>query len=99
MLGEDGAYNEGVAMTKSEIVLRMESADGIYGTMYGGDEEDYVFVPKCDLREWEKDTCTGYYFIWGYPGPDYNVYLFSDYGRTWSFDENDLIKGGHKKYG
>lgn len=92
-------------MTKSDIVLRMESADGIYGTMYGGEtiyngiREDYVFIPKSNLHEWGKNTSTGYYFILGWPGPDYNVYLFSDYGRTWSFDENDLIKRGHKKYG
>ena len=81
-------------MTKEEIISLMESADGIYGTMFGGDEEAYVFVPKSDLHEWGKDTCMGYYFVWGWPGLDYSVYLFSDYGRTWSFDENDLIKRG-----
>ena len=66
-------------MTKSEIILRMKSADGIYGLMYGGhggDEEDYVFISKSNLHKWGKDTYTGYYFIWGWPGPDYNVYLF-----------------------
>lgn len=100
-------------MTKEEIVSLMESADGIWGTMFGKDvvrhfspltgkgyfeKDDYVFISKDELKEWGTKECTGYFFIWGMPGPDYNVYLFSDYGKTWSFDENDLIKGGHKKY-
>ena len=29
--------------------------------------------------------------MWGWPGPDYNVYSFKDYGYTWAFNKKELI--------
>ena len=29
--------------------------------------------------------------MWGWPGPDYNIYYFKDYGYTWAFDREELI--------
>jgi hypothetical protein len=30
-------------------------------------------------------------YVWGWPGPDANIYEFKDYGKTWSFYKKDLI--------
>jgi hypothetical protein len=32
----------------------------------------------------------GLIYIWGWPGPDYNFYKFSDYGETWAFTKEEL---------
>jgi len=84
-------------MTKEEIIKRMEIAEGIYGTMYGTSSkaENYTFIDKYDMKYWKNE---GYCFVWGYPGPDYNLYTFADYGITWSFDEEDMKNQGYKKY-
>ena len=29
-------------------------------------------------------------YVWGGPGPDFDDYKFVDYGKTWSFNEEDL---------
>jgi len=31
-------------------------------------------------------------YVWGYPGPDYNVYKFSKYGIDWTFTREELKK-------
>ena len=41
----------------------------------------------------------GYYlwWVWGWPGPNANIYYFSDYGRTWAFTEEELEANRYKK--
>lgn len=92
-------------MTKSEIVDRYNTAETtcIYGRMYGSEyithnfytggsktELDRVIkIGKNEIEEFNAEK--GYIlFIWGWPGPDYNVYRFDDYGRTWAFDRGEL---------
>ena len=29
-------------------------------------------------------------FVWGWPGPDANIYRFEDYGVTWAFTKKEL---------
>jgi hypothetical protein len=62
----------------------------IYGYMYGKKEIDNRII-KIDKRKLEatKDE-TGFLYVWGWPGPDYNFYSFKDYGKTWSFNLEDL---------
>jgi hypothetical protein len=36
-------------------------------------------------------------WIWGGPGPDANIYYFSDYGRTWAFTKEELEANRYKK--
>lgn len=31
-------------------------------------------------------------YIWGFPGPDYDIFSFEDYGKTWAFTKEELIK-------
>lgn len=35
-----------------------------------------------------------FYYIWGWPGPDVNIYKFEDYGKTWAFRKRDFQKIG-----
>ena len=37
-------------------------------------------------------------YIWGYPGPDANIYEFKDYGITWAFSEEDIIHMTAEEY-
>ena len=79
-------------MTKDEIYRKLESIDYIYGTMYGGRyyEDKVIKINKKSLHI-NSDNLV---FIWGFPGPDYNIYRFKDYGKTWAFNETDF--GNHK---
>lgn len=90
-------------MTKEEIISRFVSNDKdvFYGTMYGGEyrsilTEDGVIREKDKAIEIKKtevefDPDNGFIiFIWGGPGPDYNVYRFSDYGKTWAFSMDEV---------
>lgn len=33
---------------------------------------------------------TGFTFTWGWPGPDYNIYSLSDYGKTWALTLEEI---------
>lgn len=90
-------------MTNEEILSRYNSAecDVIYGFMYG---EPYIFVggnprtyrpdeiieiEKSNLRLGKNKNC--FIFVWGWPGPDANIYYFKDYGRTWAFSPGEIV--------
>ena len=30
------------------------------------------------------------YYEWGWPGPDYFIYYFNDYGKTWALTKEEL---------
>ena len=36
------------------------------------------------------DDC--FFYVWGMPGPSYNIYRFKDYGKTWAFCREDFIE-------
>ena len=40
--------------------------------------------------EWTKDSQKFYYF-YGFPGPDYNVYTRDNYGIDWAYTEEELV--------
>lgn len=67
----------------------------IYGLMYGcrnknsDIEDDIVRINTAEL-EWSKDK-TKFYFVWGWPGPDFNTYTREDYLRTWALSKQALI--------
>ena len=62
----------------------------IYGQMYGKKEIDNRII-KINKNKLEPDKNeTGFFYVWGWPGPDYNFYSFKDYGKTWSFNLEDL---------
>lgn len=75
-----------------------------YGYMYGhpyintskGYKKDKIIkIPIDDLY---KITDTGLIYIWGWPGPDCNIYDFSDYNITWSFYKENIKNITPDKY-
>lgn len=66
--------------------------DIIWGEMFGRHRTNpnavILKLKKEELRE-SKDGM-GLIYIWGWPGPDYNFYKFSDYGETWAFTPEEL---------
>ena len=81
-------------MTNPEIYENLYKYGGIYGYMYGERtpsipiDNDITFIKQKELIIGKQADC--FVYIWGYPGPDGNIYEFKDYGKTWSFDRNDL---------
>ena len=75
-----------------DIKLSFESLPDdstIYCTMYGlSNENDKIMnIKKSDIYAFDDDK---FFYVWGWPGPDYNTYRFSDYGKTWAFSVNDF---------
>lgn len=33
----------------------------------------------------------GFFYTYGWPGPDYDYYLYSDFGYSWAFSEDELL--------
>lgn len=87
-------------MTNKEIYSNLYHTGGIYGYMYGQRnlhkpiEEDIIFIKQKELQISKQADC--FMYIWGWPGPDVNFYEFKDYGKTWSFNKDDLIRKEEK---
>ena len=66
--------------------------DVIWGEMYGQKRTDpnaiILEIKKHELHKTKKDDSVIY--IWGWPGPDCNIYNYSDYGETWAFTPEEL---------
>ena len=66
--------------------------DTIWGEMYGRPCSDpdaiIIDIKKESLHKTANDDSVIY--IWGWPGPDANIYRYSDYGRTWAYTPEEL---------
>lgn len=73
-----------------------ETDSPIYGTLYGEPiKEDYTEENICKLNNWELSLTKqreGFWYRWGFPGPDITIYNFKDYGITWAFSKQELLK-------
>lgn len=92
------------AMINDIVITYFDSkeCDGIYGYMYGtpygiaiNDDgstryvpEKIIDIPKRLIKK--HDDCFAY--IYGWPGPDINIYTFEDYGITWAFEKKEIKK-------
>lgn len=67
--------------------------DKIWGEMYGRKCTDnnaiVLELDKTELQRSKTDDSVAY--VWGMPGPDYNIYYFKDYGITWAFTREELL--------
>jgi hypothetical protein len=63
--------------------------NGFYGTMYGGspEKEKVLFIEPSFIGNGGK-----LYYIWGWPGPDFNIYEPKQYGKTWALTKEELTK-------
>ena len=77
-------------MTMEDIKSRLHEVNYFYGFMYGFRENDLSHIIKIKLEE-VSIVPEGIRFIWGWPGPSYNTYLWNDYGKTWAYTREELV--------
>lgn len=100
--GIDAIERRHMGITTVEILEWFEDeSDGeIYAHMYaeqymkepGRDPEKtkIISIKKRDLTlSKDKDA---FFHAYGWPGPDYEIFFFNDYGVTWAFKEEDIKK-------
>ena len=86
----------GKMTNKEKIKALIESGEEftIFGTMYGGIYDLHNKIIEIKLKH--NKNCyfsrndDGFFYVYGGPGPDMNLYKWEDYGKTWAFDEGDF---------
>ena len=53
-------------------------------------EEQIVPIKTASVR-WNP-TKILFYYIWGWPGPDCNMYDANNYGKIWTFTKEELLQ-------
>ena len=90
-------------MTNNEIrKLFYSPSTKFYGTMYGGPYGKSEFDRILEINKKNIKFCKNtdaFYYVWGWPGPDVNLYYFKDYGITWAFNEEDFKKEEVESHG
>ena len=64
----------------------------IYAYMYGDKDNSNSDIIEISVDELILDTKDNdcFVYIWGWPGPDGNIYYYKDYGITWAFTPWEL---------
>lgn len=83
-------------MTDKELYYKVMQHDKIYSLLYSpirikeeSLEDQIIEIPLTELK-WAKDK-TSFVYVWGWPGPDYNRYDASTYGKGWAFTKQKII--------
>lgn len=81
-------------MENNSFYEEVMSHKSIWSTMYGNAywkrlEYEKLIEIETKKLSWFKDK-TGFYYIWGWPGPDSNRYTKEDYGKSWAFTKEEL---------
>ena len=69
----------------------------IYSLMYGETHinwrttEEQIITIKTEELEWSENK-KQFIYIWGWPGPDFNLYTAKNYGKAWAFSKEELVK-------
>lgn len=84
-IAETTLYN--IVERHDRICSLMYSPQRVYWT----DLQDQIIKIKTSELEWSKDH-NAFFYIWGWPGPDYNRYTFDTYGKGWAFTKKEIIK-------
>lgn len=80
---------------EQDLITELIHASHIYITMYGlNKRNDRILKIKTTeitkfVFDWYGEG-PGFIYLWGWPGPDGNTYLLSDYGETWAFTKKEL---------
>lgn len=92
---------------KEVFINALMQKQTIWGTGYGQDKHEPYFITEIELSSvtyYEEgftsslgSTGPCFTYVWGGPGPDYNVYSLADYGKTWAFTKEELITEENKK--
>ena len=67
-------------MSNIKEILTTNAQCLLYLARHNSNKKDIKFCTNADA----------FYYIWGWPGPDANLYYFKDYGITWAFNEEDF---------
>lgn len=83
-------------MTDKALYYKVIRHDKIYSLLYSpirikeeSLEDQIIEIPLTEL-EWAKDY-KSFVYVWGWPGPDYNKYDASTYGKGWGFTKQKII--------
>ena len=74
---------------------KITSQESIFSLMYDNyvdfiSLEEQIVEIKTKKLSWSKDKTVAY-LVWGWPGPDVNMYDKNNYGITWAFTREELI--------
>ena len=81
---------------RQDLITGLIHADHIYVTLFGLPiTEDRIIEIKTKevwkfVFDWSGQG-PAFIYLWGWPGPDGNVYLIDDYGKTWAFTKEDFV--------
>lgn len=83
-------------ITTENIYQEVMSHPEFYSLMYPNfvkfySVEEQIVPIKTSSVKWNL-TKTLFYYIWGWPGPDCNMYDANNYGKTWTFTKKELLQ-------
>ena len=83
-------------ITTENIYQEVVSRSEFYSLMYPNfvkfySVEEQIIPIKTSSVRWNP-TKTLFYYIWGWPGPDYNMYDANNYNKTWAFTKEELLQ-------
>lgn len=83
-------------ITAGNIYQKVMSRSEFYSLMYPDfvkfhSVEEQIIPIKTSSVRWNP-TKTLFYYIWGWPGPDCNMYDVNNYGKTWAFTKKELME-------
>lgn len=83
-------------ITTENIYQEVMSHSEFYSLMYPNfvkfySVEEQIVPIKTSSVRWNP-TKTLFYYIWGGPGPDCNIYDANNYGKTWTFTKEELLQ-------
>ena len=83
-------------ITTENIYQEVMSRSEFYSLMYPNfvkfySVEEQIVPIKTSSVRWNP-TKTLFYYIWGWPGPDCNMYDANNYGKTWAFTKEELLQ-------
>lgn len=64
----------------------------MWATMYGGPPDEkinqlfQIKIADCKYYDDWYGKGSTYLYLWGWPGPDYNLYHWRDFGKTWAYE-------------
>lgn len=73
------------------------SHEKVYSLLYSPSRIDntpiseQLFEVKTKDLDWSFDH-NSFVYVWGYPGPDYNLYTIKTYGKGWAFSKEEILR-------
>ena len=84
----------------NEFYNKVMSHDKIYSLLYSPQRtsdpiENQIVELQTSRLRWnnEKDE---FVYVWGFPGPDYNLYTRNTYGKGWAFSKEEIMEAWMK---